>query len=258
MSKEIYSFKVNKKVKKEIIEEQGDTKITRSVEALEPVTIVIKKPTRQDSEAADKEYAIEQSSAMRAGIYTKAMVHKMLETQGFLDSHRKTLEEQGKRLQEIETEFQELHFKTEKEEADKIRLRELESEWDRINVKLQELANSLESAYQNTAESRAERKVITYLTLLLTNTKDGENLKPIFKGDSYEAKLKHSDALIENGDPFYSELADKAGLVVGLWYLNKAQTTEDFDKIFSAIAGESEEPEEVKEEASVEVVEVVV
>jgi hypothetical protein len=244
MTKEIYSFTVNKKVKKEVVEEQGDTKITRLVEELQPVVIAVKRPNRQESEAADREFAIEQSAAMRAGIYTKAMVHKTLDSQGFLDSHRNTVQEKGKRLQEIETEFYELSLKEDKQEPDLLRVSELEAEWNRISVQLQESASALESAFQNTAESRAERKVITFLTLILTSIKEGDTYKPIYKGDSFEAKLKHYDALIDSGDTFYSEIGDKAGFVVSLWYLGKAQTVEDFDKIW---ANFQEAPEDIVE-----------
>jgi hypothetical protein len=241
-NKNIYEFIVNKKVKKEVVEEQGDTKITRTVEALEPVTIVLKRPSRAEGELIDFEYAKEHSNAMRAGVYTKAMVHKTLEEQGFLANHREATFDKSKRLQEIELEFRELYFKEDKDEADKIRLDELERNWEKIGLEVQEASSALESAFQNTAENRAEKKAALFLTLLVTYLKDeAGNVKPMFKGDSLEAKLKHYDALMDSEDSFFLEVGSKAGFFTSLWYLGKAQNPEDFEKIEKALTAQSEE-----------------
>jgi hypothetical protein len=240
-NKYIYTFEVNKKVKKEIVEESGDTKITRTVEVDEPVKVVLKKPNRSEWNNVQFEYGKEYGNSVRAGLLTKAMVYKLYSEDNFLEEQRTKILLLGDVLNKIQLDYQELLSKDDKFAEDDEAILQLRKDWEVKSQEFDNLQLSLQSIFENTAEARAEGHAITYLSVFQTFTEEGGQLKPVFRGDTLEQKLKHADALSESGIPFFDELMQKSGLILGMWYLNKAQTKEEFDAL---LAEPDKEPEE--------------
>ena len=243
MIKEIYSFNINKKTKVEITEDKEDgSKVIRTEEKLKPNKIVIKTPSRTEVQASEFEYAKEYGRLFRAGIMTKEMVKKTYDSDGFISSKRERGMEIVKQLNDLQSSYQEIYLKEDKDEVEKSSLVEIQKDWDKLSIELRELEASVEGIFSNTAEVFAEQFAITYLTLCLTGTEDNGSFKPFFKGDDHLARLKHYDAMIESGDSFYTECAEKAALIVSLYYSGKAATKEDFDAIFPSETQEEVTP----------------
>lgn len=257
MQKEIYSFEVNKKVKVDVVEELPDgSKLTKSEEQLKPVKITVKMPGRAEVNDSEFEYAKEYGRLFRAGIMTKEMVKKAYDANNFISEKRERGLQIVTALNDIQNRYQYLNSLSEKGEGEDVELRDLQNQWEALNIELQTLESSVDSIFSNTAEVLAEKHVISYLTLNLTFADDG---KFVFKGDNYEAKLKNYDALMAVDEDYYGEIAQKASFVTSLYYTGKATSKEDFDAIFLKEAknaeqsGENEEAkqdEEAKEETA--------
>lgn len=254
--KDIYSFTIQKKVKREITEENGDTKVIKTIEQQEPVKIIFKNPSRGEREDADMIFAVEYGKCVRAGVLTSPLIEKLYDekeksgilSDDFADKYLKLYE----RFFEIQNEFTSLDLKDNKTPEEENRIAQVAVEFSRIKNDLQNLESARNSLFQNTAETKAQNKTILWLTLFLTYSQEGnQNPKPFFKGSSFEEKLEDYDQLIENGDEFTFKVIDKMAFFVALWYMRKASTKEDFSQIEKDLNSdvnlqESNKPEEVK------------
>jgi hypothetical protein len=98
----------------------------------------------------------------------------------------------------------------------------------------------------------------------LAYEKDGDNYKPIFVGDSFEEKLIQYDSFEEeeNKYEFLLGVVRRVTYLITLWFLGRADTSEDFtafDKSFlKENKLETEEPkkEEAKKTEEVKVEEI--
>jgi hypothetical protein len=263
--KEIYSFPVLRKVKKEVTDEQADgTKIIKTVEENEPVKIIFKNPSRQEREEADLVYAVEYGRCVRAGVLTSPLIEKLYdekEKSGILsDDFAAKYLHLYERFFEIQNEFTRLDLKEEKTKEDENRLTEVAAEFAKIRNELQNLESSRNSLFQNTAETKAQNKTILWLTLFLTYMQEPEkNTIPFFEGKTFEEKLNTYDKLVEQNDEFVYKVIDKIAFFISLWYLRKASTKDDFDSIERSLNETApaavEEKEPVKEPVKETVVE---
>lgn len=247
MTKEIYSFTVDKKKKVEVMEELSDgSRLTKTEEQIHPVKIVIKVPSRTEVQDSEVEYAREYGKLFRAGILTKEMVKKAYESSGFIEEKRKRGLEIIKLINEIQTRYDYLSVGSDESEEVKVERAELEEKWRSVNSELQNIETSIDSIFSNTVENLVEKYIITYLTVFLTVWEDG---KPIFKGDNYDAKIKSHDALIEHDRELYGQIADRAAYIVALYYTGKASSKEEFDAFFGVGKEEKKEEKAVEPES---------
>lgn len=243
--KEIYSFIINKKVSKEKIEETDKGKLVSTIEEDVPVEIILKKPSRLESEEADMIYSIEYGKCVRAGVLTKALVEKLYdekEKSGILsDDFNQKYVSLYTKFFNIQNEYTKLDLSDKKTDEDKKRLETLAIEYSEVEGEIRSLELARNSIFQNTAETKAQNKTITWLTLFLTYFKDNSNIVPFFKGETFEDKLSHYDELIEDADEFTLSVIDKMAYFVSLYYLGRATTKEDFDAINASLSPNKEE-----------------
>ncbi len=235
--KEIYSFPVLRKVKREVTEEgENNTKIVRTIEENETVKIIFKNPSRQEREEADLVYAVEYGRCVRAGVLTSPLIEKLYdekEKSGILsDDFATKYLHLYERFFEIQNEFTRLDLKEEKTPQEQNRINEVATEFAQIRAELQNLESSRNSLFQNTAETKAQNKTILWLTLFLTYSEEpGKDSSPFFKGKTFEEKLNHYDKLVEEGGDFVYKVIDKVAFFISLWFLRRAATKEDFAEI---------------------------
>lgn len=253
--KEIYSFSVPKKIKKEVTEQTGDTKVIKTVEEVEPVKVIFKNPSRSEREEADMVYAVEYGRCVRAGVLTSPLIEKLYdekEKSGILsDDFAGKYLSLYERFFNVQNEFTRLDLKTDKSDEDTKKLNEVAAEFTTIKRDLQALEASRNSLFQNTAETKAQNKTILWLTLFLTYIQEPDKeAESFFVGKTFEEKLNSYDKMLEGNDEFDFGVIDKMAFFIALWYMRKASTKEDFNQIESDLNPPKEEakPAEKKDE----------
>lgn len=229
--KNIYTFEVLKKVKKEVIEETAEGKLTKEIEVEEPVKIIIKKPSRQEAEDADTVYAIEYGRCVRLGMLTNALIDKMYANEnGFLSKEdQNRYSAQYVKFLSLQSEYQLLNVKNKKTKKEEERLKQISQEWFEIERDLQELQATRNDLFRNSAETKARDKTITWLVLFLTYIQeDGQEPRSFFIGFDEAQKLEYYDRVLEDEDEFNLAVVDKASLYISLWYMGKLTNPEDF------------------------------
>ena len=65
--------------------------------------------------------------------------------------------------------------------------------------------------------------------------KDNDNgtFSPVFGDGAFEDKLKEYDRLEETSDLFFEKLCQKLVLLISFWYMGRASTQEEFEKLFN-------------------------
>lgn len=251
--KEIYSFTVNKQVKKEVEEQTDKGKLLREVEEELPVKVILKRPSRAESEEADIVSAVEYSESIRKGIITKPLLERFYDEKGgFLaENYESKYGSLLARFFELENEFRRLQIKENQTVEDKERINYLGGEFIKVQRDLQTLEASRNSLFQNTAETRAQQKTIFWLVLFLTYIQEDEGVPaiPFFAGETFEAKRADYDKKVEEEDSdFNLRVIDKISLFTTLWYMGRASTKEDFKQIEENLTPSILKEERVEEE----------
>jgi len=144
----------------------------------------------------------------------------------------------------------------ESEKPDDQRLAEIAVEFIRVQNDLQALDAARNSLFQNTAEVRAQNKTIFWLLLFLTYIQEDESVapKPFFNSVSsdYEEAFKEKrddyDKKMEEADNFNFQVTDKMSFFLGLWYLGRISTKEDFKSVEDRLNPPVEEPKQLEQE----------
>lgn len=235
--KEIYSFRVNKFVKRQVEEQTPEGKLTKDVEEEIPVKVVFKKPTRSESEESDIVSAVEYAESVKKGILTKPLLEKYYDDRGGFRIDEQPYEKKYNSLLEeffaVETEFQTLNFKENKTDEEQAKLKEIVARFVSIQSSIQSIEGARNSLFQNTAEVRARNKTIFWLVLFLTYVQEEEDKEPVpmFAGKTFDEKIADYDKQLEENNLFVFRATQKMSFFVALWHLGSASTTEDFKNI---------------------------
>lgn len=242
----IYEFKVKKEIEEEVKEQTENGLLVTNEKVEKLINIICKKPNRLESEEADIVSAVEFSESIRKGILTKPLLEKLYDEKGgFLAENYEN--KYGKllaRFFELENEYHRFDLKDDKTEEDREKLKTTAAELVTVRNKIQALEASRNSLFQNTAENRAQNKTIFWLTLYLTYIQENEMPTPFFIGKTFEEKRDDYDKKIEENNQFYNQVIDKASFFIGLWYLGRASTKEDFKQIEDSLNERTSSPEE--------------
>lgn len=237
MAKEhIYEFTLKKKVKKQVETKRknkdGEEETVLSSRTVSvPVKFFIKKPTRRMADEAEVFYSIQLSKAIKMGIVTKAMLIKKYADNGgaLSEEESKQLLKSLKKLNDLENEYKLCFIKKTKES--KKRVEELELEIITLKRELQELESSLQSVYQHTADSKAEKEVLLWYAIQLAEFSEDEGEeKAFFEGADFEEQLEDLYDKYEVDESFESEATSKICKVVGYWFYNQAAEKRDIEK----------------------------
>ena len=236
--KTIYEFPINKegivKETEESINEAGQkVTITKDVVSQVPHNYFIKKPTRALFDEAELFYGVKLSEGVKAGLLTRTLLNKRyVDDGGILADKTKNAEADAyKDLYDAQNELQRLTTLEEKDRPDYFATKkeELEVKIAAIKNSLTELEMQKESLFDNTAETRARNKVITWWILFLSYyEKNGEKL-PFFGEGDYEARMNKYDEIFESEDPHLTKVANAFIYFISFWYVGRANTREDFD-----------------------------
>lgn len=241
MKKEIYSYTTGKGKKKR--------------------EFVLRRPTRRQMEDADTQYAVEMSQCVRKGILTKNMLAKKYEDSGGLltEEAAKQLSGMYHKLNELISEQARLQTVKAQTKANKDRLQSLEEDMVKVRRDIVEVESANLSLFSNTAESRAQNKILIWYVTHLLHEKVGEEFQPFFDGIDFVDKLEqYYEREDEEDNEEYIDIMQRAGTVIAFWYFNQGLSQEKFDlalKEFLAEHGEKAdkgEEEGEKESESVD------
>lgn len=236
--KTIYEFDISKegtvKETEESVDQSGQKiTITKDVIKQVPHKYFIKKPTRALFDEAELFYGVKLSEGVKAGLLTRTLLNKRyVDDGGILSDKTRTAESEAyKDLYNSQNELENLLSLEEKDRPDYFETKKTELEQKIIVIKdsLTQLEMQKESLFDNTAETRARNKVITWWILFLSYyEKNGEKL-PFFGDGDYEARMNKYDEIFESEDPHLIKVANAFIYFISFWYVGKASSKEDFD-----------------------------
>lgn len=220
----LYSFESKQKISKD----DGSTQ-----EIIKSFGIL--KPNRRMREDGELFYASETSRFAKAGVLPKAAWNTILSNGGgsISDQERELYGNLLLKFRDLSFELQSILIKGESDrtEAEKKRSDELLIELDDIKREIQNFEASQIAIFENTAEAKARNRTILWWVMNLSYEKDGDNFKPIFKGDSFEEKLLQYDS-IEDEETKYEFLLSvirRITYLITLWFLGRAESQQDFE-----------------------------
>jgi hypothetical protein len=238
--KKLFEFNVPKNVEVEEIEistnEKGEqVKTTKKTNKKELVKVFLRKPTRSLFDEAELFYGVRLSEGIKAGLLTRALLAKRFTNDGgiFSEIDKEQYTSLYLKLFQLQNEFQRLSVK-EKSKEEEVQYNNLIKDIAESREKIQDYEFAQASLFDQTAENRARNKTIMFWVLNLSY-KDNDNgtFSPVFGDGIFEDKLKEYDRLEETSDPFFEKLCQKLVLLISFWYMGRASTQEEFEKLFN-------------------------
>jgi seryl-tRNA synthetase len=158
------------------------------------------------------------------------LIKKYADTGGALsENESKNLLKSIKELNDLENEYKLL--KATKKKEDEKRIEELELEISKLKKHMIDLESSLQSVYQHTADSKAERETLLWYVVNLAKyvNEDGDEVD-WFEGFDSEEKLESFYEKYDTEEGFDFEVVSKISKVVGYWFYSQESSPEDIDK----------------------------
>lgn len=244
--KTLFEFEELKKVETEetiISQEEGkEVKTIKIVEKEISVKIAIKKPTRELIDEGKLFYAVETSKAHQRGIISEVLLRKRLTNDGGTLSEREK-EEFGTlylSFYELQSEYFLLDNRNFDELSDneKERKKELKIKLGELTQKINAFEQANSQIFENTVEALARNASMRWWilqTAYMQKIDDKGNVKdeyvPIFGAGDFNSKLKNYDDLEEKSEEFYIKAIKKLAFLCSNWYVNQANTREEFQKL---------------------------
>jgi hypothetical protein len=238
--KKLYEFSINKEVEvKETTNEKNEKgeeiQVSKNVKKELPQKYFIKKPNRGLFDEAELFYGVRLSEGIKAGLLTRALLAKRFTNDGgiFSEIDKEQYTSLYLKLFQLQNEFQRLSVK-EKSKEEELQYNNLIKDIAESREKIQDYEFAQASLFDQTAENRARNKTIMFWVLNLSY-KDNDNgaFSPVFGDGTFEDKLKEYDKLEETSDPFFEKLCQKLVLLISFWYMGRASTQEEFEKLFN-------------------------
>jgi hypothetical protein len=238
--KKLYEFSINKEVEiKETTNEKNEKgeeiEVSKNVKKELPQKYFIKKPNRGLFDEAELFYGVRLSEGIKAGLLTRALLAKRFTNDGgiFSEIDKEQYTSLYLKLFQLQNEFQRLSVK-EKSKEEELQYNNLIKDIAESREKIQDYEFAQASLFDQTAENRARNKTIMFWVLNLSY-KDNDNgtFSPVFGDGAFEDKLKEYDKLEETSDPFFEKLCQKLVLLISFWYMGRASTQEEFEKLFN-------------------------
>lgn len=256
--KKLYEFMVPKEIEVEEVEtsknEKGEeVKVTKKVKKREMVKVFLRKPTRSLFDEAELFYGVRLSEGIKAGLLTRALLAKRFTNDGGV------LSEEEKNLYanlyinlfEKQNEFQKLSIRDESERssAENQRYKEVIAELAELRTQIQDFETAQASLFDQTAENRARNKTILWWVLQLAYIVNEKGEQAPFFGDGdFESRLRVYDYIEENGSDFEGLVCRKLAYFVSFWYVGRASSQEEFEKLAAFSLDEASSTEEKQEE----------
>lgn len=238
--KKIYQFAMTREVDlKETTTEKdsngAEIQVTKNVKKEVKEKYFIKKPSRSLFDEAELFYGVRLSEGIKAGLLTRALLAKRFTNDGgiFSEIDKEEYTRLYLKLFQLQNDFQRLSIK-EKDSEEKKQYEDLMKEITEVREKIQDYEFAQASLFDQTAENRARNKTIMWwvLNLSFKENEDGK-VESLFGDGSFEDKLRKYDELEDNHDIFFEKLCQKLVLIVSFWYMGRASSQEEFEKIFN-------------------------
>jgi hypothetical protein len=201
--KHLFTYQLPYKSKEKVTKVQEDGSELSTWEDVEKhIKVIIKEPSRRDSEAAQNIYQETWSDAVRRGILTRAIIDKTYKnSDGFLSSDElKSIDAVIEKIREIREQF--VKFKDLKEEEltedQKLEIKNLTEQFNIAQSELSSLELRAESLYRNSAETIASEKQLLHNILFLSFVEKDGKIEPLVSGGTVQEKLDKFDAILEN------------------------------------------------------------
>ena len=205
-------------------EENGQTvKISRMVRKEVPVKMGLKKMTRREKSEADLFFGVEYNRFISLGFNPRAvLVNKLIDISGGTLS-----EKERQRAAELYSKKSELEYDLIRAKDDEKEKKEIQKKIVAINATLIDLSTENEAVFSQTADSKAQNQLNTWLALMLTYIEEDGKWKQYFKGETFKEKEEYMWKLEEDEDEFYGKCFEKVSFYVGL-FARGINTTEQF------------------------------
>jgi len=183
--KELYSFEVKRKVKR------GKSQKTIKNR------VIVEKPSFEDVENGEFFYGQKFNELINAGFLTKAMLSKKMENLGGGIASETDLDNMQTLMRENIEASRVIEFYGKAKDLDdeqKEKLKNAEDTYISTQSQMHEYQTNLRDQYSQTADSKAEQKLIEWFVFNFSHYEDAvegkKDLFPIFQGETYEDKRR--------------------------------------------------------------------
>jgi len=259
--KKLFEFIVPKEIEVEETEitknEKGEEiKTTKKIKKKEQVKIFLRKPTRALFDEAELFYGVRLSEGIKAGLLTRALLSKRFTNDGGVlsEEEKNVYATLYVALFERQNEFQKLSIKdeSEKTEQEKARYKEVVAELTELRTQIQDFETAQASLFDQTAENRARNKTILWWVLQLAYAIDDKGQEyPFFGEGDYFSKIRIYDTIEESGNEFEELVCRKLAYFVSFWYVGRASSQEEFERLAAATLEVDESSIQSKGEAKI-------
>ena len=210
--KELYSFDVKREVEKEVPHvrktKNGPVETTKKVKSSIKTRVVVAKPSVADVEDAEFFYGQKYNEFINAGFLTKAMLAKKMGDLGGMTSKR-TEDILAELVVENTDASRVIEFFGEAKDLSEEQKKQLEDAkvtFASTQTQIRDYETSLRGQFSQTADSKAEQKLIEWFILNFTffeeslKEDDKKELFPFFNGENYVEKRNYLLKLQEKDD----------------------------------------------------------
>lgn len=243
--KRIYEFTQEKEeeIEEEIKSnnEAGEEVTTKKKSKVKtPHTFFIRKPVRQMFDDAELFYGVQLSEGIKKGLLTRAQLSSKFADEGktFSENERKRYIEDSMSLLESEKEYQKLSEVEDKNKEQKDRVEWLKDRIISMRRNIQEFESIQSSLFDYTAETRARNKTVLWWLFNLSYTADKNQEKKLFENENFEDQLGEFDTYEENDNDFMIKILRRLMYAVNLWYMGRASTQQEFEKLIKLLENE--------------------
>ncbi len=262
--KELYSFDVKREVEKEIPHvrktKSGPVETTKKVKSSVKTRVVVSKPSVADVEDAEFFYGQKFNEFINAGFLTKAMLAKKMGDLGGMTS-KKTEDILGELAVEHSDAARVIEFFGEAEDLDEEQKKQLDQAkvtFATTQTQIRTYEASLRSQFSQTADSKAEQKLIEWFVLNFTffeeelKDEDKKELFPLFQGENYNEKRNYLLSLQEKDEDIkdvqflkiqrlFQESYQTLIRVLSIWYNDYGHDQKTIDEALKEVFKENEE-----------------
>ena len=257
--KEIYSFDVSRKVEssKPVAKKVKGVTVESVEKSIKEIKhrVVFAKPSMSMIEEAEFFYGQKFNELINAGFFTKAMLNKKMGDIGGLSS-KTTIESLQKAISDNMEASRVIEFygaSTTLSDEQKEKLEEAKLIFSSSKSQVIDYEQAVRSQFSQTADVKAEQKLIEWLVFNLSYYEDDVDAKkelfPLFEGDAFEDKrsvyLELCETLedIENPNLYKAKaIFDEAFKVLvrvaSIWYNKIAEKPEDIKKAMDEMFGD--------------------
>jgi hypothetical protein len=262
--KELYSFEVKRQVVREVPHvrktKSGPVETTKKVKKTVKNRVVFAKPTISDLEDAEFFYGQKFNELINAGFLTKAMLAKKMGDLGGLTS-KKADDVMSELISENVEAARVIEFYSGAEDLDEEQKKLVKESKERFigtSKAIHDFEVSLRAQFSQTADARAEAKLIEWLVLSFSfyedevKSKERKELFPIFEGENYDEKrafllaLQEKDEDIEDPNLLRSQNLFNSSFetlirVASIWYNKLGDNQKDIERSLEELFSSDEE-----------------